>query len=326
MYRSRKVADQQSVERIFQISENNEYSIWNSSQKEYNRDDNEFRFTTKKLCFILDYMNVILTVTGLNDSERFERRNSFKCNMAKVLFYAWNVILAVQIISFVSQTTNSKKIRDIKLYISVLLLHSSHVLFRIMLIHHRWKFTNLMLNLHNLKSLKVPQFFIYLLLSFTGYVFVNIIFRNTAWFHSKTAEKFNFISDDYFFRMRWKNYPRLLPAGIIFLWITTETIFQSFFAIMYVTTCYILKREFDIIAEETKRCKTMNSTIALLKNYKRALEVGKTTEDALSSSLFFAFTYMLTTLFHRGYEIFTEENVNIYQVSCFNCLSFVHRV
>lgn len=262
-------------------------------------------------------MRVILIVAGLNDCSNRGGKilNCVKNVVKKSFFFVWSFTLLLQIITLISQGINFEIIYGFKIYMSALLLNTFNIIFRSIFIYYRRKILHLLLQLEGLECVKELRSLKFQILIFTTYILVCVTIRNAAWYKNVTHEELAYISDVYLFRINWVNYPSILPCATRLLWITTEGIFQSTFGIIYMLTCYILKKEFHFIAMHSTECKSVKHGRKIIKIYKKALEIGKNADDILSPLVFFAILWMMITLFYRGFELFVSGSQNIYEVS-----------
>lgn len=275
------------------------------------------RIFNRKNHFMLKYMQTVLKITGLNRFPRYKQqtRKILNCELSTFLYYAWNCIMLVQIICLISQILNFWMYRNLKVFLSISMVHLFNIIVRGVLIKNRKKFSNVLLQLQDLKYLRKTPPLKYQILAFTGCILIFLIMRNVLCLTHFSPEMFNYISDMYCFKIKWEYHPEILPSLIIILKISTQTIYPTAFSVIYGLSCYMLQTEFELLSIDIKECIDNSMGRIMFLTYAKALEIGNAIDSALSSSLFFMMVYMMVTIFYRGYEVLIEGETD--EVSCF---------
>lgn len=288
-----------------------------------------------KYHFVLIYIKTVLILTGISEIQIKHKTPNYY--LTKFMYYAWNIILLMQIICLISNVLSFCMYSDVKYFISVSLFHSFIIILRGVQIKSKKQFTNLLLQLDRLEHLRNVPSLKFQLLAFSGCVLIIVTVRNIICHMTANSEFLNRVSDTNIFHLHWKVHPNILPSFLLSIWISTEGIFPPVFVIIYILVCYVLKKEFQLISVDVTKCENANNGKSVYLFYVKALEIGKLIDNALSPPLFYAIVYMMVTLFYRGYSIFLEGDTDAYEVRlylkyylyflcylCENCMEWIN--
>lgn len=324
MYRQIKDDDFASTRKVFRTSNiDSTDNLLRSITRVSFKSNSQIRCVTRTKHSILRFMTLVLYATGINDFPRNrQRRRLLNCNIIILIFCAWNLIMFVLILSIISQCLNVWVYKDVKLFLSSLLLHSFNIVIRIVLTKNRKKFGRLILYLHSVKYIKNIRSLICQQITFTACVLIIVVVRNILCLGDMSLDDFNETTDINCFHIRWQNHPKVIPSIIIIFWISTEGIFPPAFATVYILCCYVLKKEFDFTSNYIKQCKNVHVGRRIFSNYSKDLEIGKAIDSIFSSSMFFVIVYMMVTIFYRGYKILLEKETDAFEVSFYGTIYY----
>lgn len=276
------------------------------------------RFICKEIHFVVHCMQFVLNSVGLNiafPAMDYKNRNSHI--VFKFSYYIWNLITTVQIVTFLSLVFTMPAHGSIKIFVSHAFQRAFSLTNRMFLYINKNKCEEILLEINTSKSLKTVRCkqIKYMLILAALYIHICTVISTYALLKSLTTEEIEMRNARNIFNIRFDQFSaEILLAFATSVWIYAYVVVPSVLAITYAIFSNIIRNEFDQLLHEVIHCHNESDGKVIIEKYNRAIEIGKTFDDALNMPVFSVLGYILISLFFNGYRLFVMNMTSAYQV------------
>lgn len=276
------------------------------------------RIISTEIHFIVYCIQFVLNAVGLNvafPATEYKYRN--RHIVFKLLYYFWNIITAMQVVTFLSLVFTMPAHGSIKIFISHVLQRAFSLSNRMLLYTNRNKCKEILLEINTLKSLTTVKCkrIKYMLIITALYIHICTVISVYALLNSLTTEEIEIRNARNIFNIRFDHLSaEILLTFATSVWIYANVVVPSILAVTYEIFGSIIRNEFCQLLYEVNHCHNESDVRVIIEKYNTAIKIGKAFDDALGFPVFSALGFILISLFFNGYRLFVMNMTSTYQV------------
>lgn len=267
----------------------------------------------------IKYIVILLNILGLNTTldNKDSKRPKWLFILGKCSYYTWKIILVVLLITSISYCIFSNSEGDIKIFLSFATQRILCVINSIIITKKNDQFIKILYHISHFRYIKKlnTNKLNWFIGSATLCTLVYMVLLMFIFFQSSSAYQTARIYNN-LFGAKENSFPGVLLLHYFtsFIVLTVGNVFSAIFTMVNAIFSIILKKEFSLISEDTKRCNTKSTGEKVLKDYDKALEAGKLIDDTMCLPMSTVLSYIMLLMFYHGYRMCFSSNMGTMQV------------